>query len=234
MVEQYVNMDVLRRDGIWVMPGLWATVAAFSAHLVMCPAYRNHVRQGKSEIVKPGDHPWTCYDMGDVVRAPGLLECAIALTPIAAAYLEAPSVLYSLNAFNCEPNVQPKSDIQGWHRDTDDVRFLALFAYITDVNCDGDGPHEFMIGSHRGTVPPGNRRSIYGPAGTMFLADTRALHMGAVPQYRRRTIAWARWGVTRPPASYVWDGLAPTPRADIGDRYPSDPLMRDAISLVVA
>lgn len=235
MIQQYVDMGALRRDGIFVLPALWSTVGEFVAKLACCPAYENHVRQGKTKVVKPGDHPWTCHDMSDVTQAPGLFECAVALTPIAAAYLEQPPVLYSLNAFYCEPNAEAKPDIQGWHRDADDTRFLAMFAYCSDVLCDGDGPHQFLIGSHHGHPVPGcNNRSIYGPAGTLFLADTRGLHLGRVPSRGRRMIAWARWGVSRPPASYVWDGLQPTPRAALGDRYPSDQAMQNAISLVVA
>ena len=39
------------------------------------------------------------------------------------------------------------TNVQYFHRDTDDFRFLTLFIYLTDVGLDG-GPHQVIPGSH--------------------------------------------------------------------------------------
>jgi hypothetical protein len=225
---------ILQTEGVYVVPQPWTGVSAFVEHLRQRPAYRNHVRQGKTEMVRPGDHPWTCHDMDDVVCAPGLLELTLEWTPVARAYLDAEPLLYSLNAFYCEPGAQAKPDIQEWHRDADDSKFLAMFIYCTDVLGDCDGPHQFVVGSHKWIVPNTNACSIYGPAGTVFLADTRGLHRGIVPTSGRRMIAWARWGVSDPPASYMWDKLRPTPRGMLGERFPRSHRTQRTIHLVVS
>ena len=230
-MSDYV-VDTLREEGIVVLP-LRLDVRPFVGYLAGCPVYQNHVRQQKPDPVPLGSHPWTCHDMGDVTRAPDLLETATAVRWMARDYLEASPFLYSLNAFYCEPNANPKPDIQDWHVDTDDTRFLALFVYCTDVLTDDDGPHQFACGTQRGGQELA-RSSIYGPAGTMFLADTSGLHRGLVPKTKRRMIAWARWGVSNPPESYVWDQLSPLPKEQIGARYPTDPVLQEAIHLVVA
>lgn len=226
-------LDELNRSGIVALPWRFDDVGEFVDHLSRCPAYRDHVRQGKPDAVPIGSYPWTCHDMADVTCAPGLLEAAIDVMPIAASYLEAPPLLYSLNAFYYEPNAMPRSDTQEWHRDADDVRFLAMFIYGTDVADDGDGPHQFMRGTQQGRSGAGAVETVLGPAGTMFLADTSGLHRGLVPRRGRRMLAWARWGVSDPPASYKWDGLQPMPAGMIGDRYPADPNIQQAIRLVV-
>lgn len=83
---------------------------------------------------------------------------------------------------------------QQFHFDLDRLAFLKVFVYLTDVD-DDTGPHEFVRGSHRSTPTElrldrrhsdaaverwyrGERVSIAGPRGTIFLADTRGLHKG--------------------------------------------------------
>jgi len=227
-------VETLRRDGAVVLPQRFAFVNEFIQHLSNKPVYQNHVRQGRPDPVPIGSHPWTSYDIWDVISAPEFLETAISFIPIAESYLESPSVLYSFNAFNCEPNHQPKRDIQDWHRDADDVRFLALFMYCTDVVDENDGPHQFIRGTHQGRPDTGECVTILGPAGTLFLSDTSNIHRGLMPKRKRRTIAWARWGVSVPPASYGWDKLSPLPRAALGDRYPDDPRTRETIRFIAA
>lgn len=225
-------LEELHNDGIVVLP-IPFKIQSFVEYLSRQLVYQNHVRQNKPDPVPLGSHPWTCHDMGDVTRAPLLLEAALSVHGIARAYLDSKPYLYSLNAFYCEPNANPKPDIQDWHRDADDTKFLALFIYGTDVLTDDDGPHQFAVGTQRGGEER-RRTSVYGTAGTMFLADTSGLHRGLVPKTNRRMLAWARWGVSCPPASYQWDGLKPLPKAEIGERYPSDPELQEAIKLVVA
>lgn len=87
---------------------------------------------------------------------------------------------------------------QQFHADRDRLSFVKLFAYLTDVG-PGHGPHVYVRGSHRDRpmalradrrfsdtqvgayYGPGDKVSIEGPAGTVFLADTLGLHKGTAP-----------------------------------------------------
>lgn len=186
-----------------------------------------HVVQGDTE----GFSSWEaaaganvlCWRLGDAVTAPHLLERALGMTDFAAEYLgvETP-LLYSMNVFCTRPGQPVRPDIQDWHRDSDDVRFLPMFFYLTDVGPDARQELRFDA-----TV-----LAIEGPAGTVFLSDTMREHRGLKPQASERIVAWARWGISDPPASYLWDKLAPVDARLLGDRYPSDPRLRESIKLV--
>lgn len=83
-----------------------------------------------------------------------------------------------------------------FHRDADDLRFVKLFVYLTDVG-DDTGPHMFVVGSHRADKLAEIRRysdeevaaafgtdairRFTGPAGTAFLEDTYGMHRGIPP-----------------------------------------------------
>lgn len=81
--------------------------------------------------------------------------------------------------------------------------------------------------------PPGVVTTMTGPAGTTFFTDPCGLHMGVRP-VKPRMFAWARWGVSTLPASYVWDHMSPVDKSVLGDRYPTDPAMQEVVRLVVA
>ena len=169
-----------------------------------------------------------CVASETALLAPYLLERALALTDIAAEYLgvETP-YLYSTNAFWTRPGpARPRGDLQEFHRDCDDERFLVMFTYLNDVSTDANGPHDLE-------GPDGVTRSIRGVAGTMFLADTSHPHRGRKPTTHERGIHWFRWGVNERPASYVWDGTRPVEASVLGDRYPADPRLRRSLSPLV-
>lgn len=170
-----------------------------------------------------------CVLSDHVTTAPYLFEIALLLTDVAAAYLgQEPPVLYSSNAFWTRPGQAPlRNDIQAFHKDADDARFLAMFVYLTDVLSDEDGPHDLY-------GPDGVVRTIYGPAGTIFLADTSREHRGRKPRSRERGLAWFRWGVSSRPPAGVWDKIEPIPASRLGDRYPNDPRLRESIQLLVS
>jgi hypothetical protein len=225
--------SVIRSDGIFVYPELFEGVHLFVDYLAGCPVYPNHARQGR-DAAPFGSLPWMCYDMQDVILAPGWFEKAVELLPIASAYLEVKPYLYSMNAFYTAPASFTKRDIQEFHRDTDDSRFVVLFLYCTDVFIDAEGAHQFQLKSHRCDVDDPETKTVLGSAGTMFFSDTRGLHRGLVPRNRRRMIAWARYGVSNPPAAYIWDELTPVDKTLLGARYPSDPELQEAVKLVVS
>ena len=170
-----------------------------------------------------------CISLHDAILTPVILEKALALTDFVSAWLgRDPALAYSANSFYTRPARGPtRPDIQEFHDDRDDpAGFLAMFVYLTDVLNDEQGPHD-IIG------PDGQMRTIYGPAGTVFLADTKHLHRGRRPLHSERGLAWFRWGVSNPPPSYLWDQNEPISAAELGDRYPNDPRLRESLRLLV-
>jgi len=181
---------------------------------------RSAARAAASECV--------CVHTDDAIVAPHLFEAALDLTDVAAAFLgRDPPICYSANAFWTRPGpAAARPDIQGFHRDQDDARFLAMFVYLTDVLDLEDGPHE-MIG------PDGLTRCVYGRAGTVFLANTSNEHRGYKPTSKERGIAWFRWGVSDRPAAGQWDNIAPVSHERLGARYPQDSRLRESMRLLV-
>ncbi len=117
--------------------------------------------------------------------------------------------------FNCPPRVDvlsmwwhssfqasPDSEAaQLYHFDMDRIRWLKVFIYLTDVGPD-DGPHTFVLGSHRTRGIPTKMLSkgyarlddddvlqcfgkekcveLCAPRGSLIVEDTRGLHKGNV------------------------------------------------------
>lgn len=170
-----------------------------------------------------------CVHTDDAILAPHLLERGLDAIDIASEYLgRDPAVSYSANAFWTRPGAAAlRDDIQAFHVDRDDDRFLALFVYLTDVLTDADGPQDLE-------GPDGVRRTIYGPPGTVFLADTMRLHRGRKPTSRERGLYWWRYGVSDRPAANAWDKIEPIAADRLGDRYPDAPRLRESIRLLVS
>ena len=169
-----------------------------------------------------------CAPTADAILAPHLIDTALTLTDIAAAYLgRDPPVMYSANVFWTRPGTAPlRNDIQAFHVDSDDTKFLAMFVYLTDVLTDEDGPQDLH-------GPDGVVRTIFGHAGTIFLADTSRLHRGRKPTSHLRGIAWVRWGVSDHPPAGVWDKIEPVSEQECWVWYPDDPRLQESIKLLV-
>lgn len=250
MPHEQRRLDRLRQHGI-SPAGPWTAgeTRRFREHLAKAPVRDGHVwAKGKSPPTydRPSGWPMFCHRMEDVVAAPYLLETAIALLPLAKAYFDGERpLIYSLNAFWTQPapGAEPYLDTHAWHRDGDDRKQLVLFVFGTDVAHRDDGAHLYQRGSHLlgdgelgrdfRAPPEGEVEVVTGLAGLAFMADTGGLHMGLRPKTRPRLLAWARFGVSDPPNSYVWDQLSPVPKEVLGSRYPADSEYQEAIRLVV-
>lgn len=239
-------LEALRRDGA-AAAGRFEGWRQFINHLRTRPVYDAHVRaKAKLTASVPAaiamGWPMFCHDMADVIAAPGWFEEALSHIDIAREYFGEEPVLYSLNAFWTQPSAQTYQYTHGWHREGDDRKQLVMFLFGTDVDMTTGGAHLYQTGTHKiadadlgrdfREPPPSGIMVIYGQAGKMFFADTSGLHVGLRPTKIPRLLAWARWGVSDPPESYVHDQLAPVPAASLGDRYPEDPVLRRAIRLV--
>lgn len=227
MTEFETVLANLKQNGISnVAPGLSRTEAeALRLTLRQRGVFNAHVRVYSDDVPYPFLHaeqnfPVWCHGMPDVMLAPHFFDLALKWTPLAEAYLGQEPRLYSFNAFWSRPSQEdPIHDLQTFHRDKDDTKFLALFMYGTDVLTDNDGPHCYMVGTHDDEEKlPFHEHRILGPAGTTFLADTRGLHLGLKPKRGSRLILWARWGVSEKPWAYENDKLAPMNKEMLGLR----------------
>lgn len=213
-----------------------AQVAQVNEYLLSCSVFADaHVPQTARNRGETSVPRWTvkgsecvCVHNDDVLLAPYLLERALELTDIAADYVDRdPPTLYSANAFWTRPGTAPlRDDIQAYHRDQDDASFLVMFVFLTDVLSPDDGPQDLQ-------GPDGVVRSIYGPAGTVFLADTSRMHRGRKPRSKERGLLWFRWGSSDRPAANEWDQIQPVDARRLGARYPSDPRLRESLRLLV-
>ena len=62
-------------------------------------------------------------------------------------YLGAPPIVLNYSAWRSKAGAEAAGS-QFFHRDFDDIKFVKLFVYLTDV-VDDDGAHCFIVGSHR-------------------------------------------------------------------------------------
>lgn len=226
----------LEETGICVMRPIQQideTIAWFDAQPIHVDAHvpQTARNEGRPEPVARETAPPTecfCVPTAAAITAPHLIERAMAYTYTAGAFLQKdPPVCYSANAFWTRAGSAPeRPDIQGFHRDMDDERFLAMFVYLTDVMDDSQGPH-LLEG------PDGVVRPVYGPRGTVFLANTMLPHLGRKPKVAHRGIAWFRWGVSDRPPANQWDKVEPVPSSALGNRYPTDLWLRETMRLLV-
>lgn len=98
-----------------------------------------------------------------------------------------------------------------YHRDVDDLRFIKLFAYLTDTH-ERNGAHSFVRGSHRSTqftrrgiisdddvraaYPAHDILTVAGTAGTAFLEDTWGIHRPLLATEGRRLIFSVLYALT--------------------------------------
>lgn len=214
-------LDQLYWRGI-AMTGVMPKTDEFTAALRGAEQFPGHVMaQGNGVALEPDAAlpEVTSHRMRDVLAAPHFFSFAVKFTPLVAKFFGEPPLMYSFNAFWTRPGATPPDvNIQKWHRDRDDRKFVALFLYGTEVQTEEQGPHYFVNASHR-TYDDGNRppagfeeiQRVVGPAGQTFLEAPRGLHMGVKPTQGERLLAWARWGVSEKPRSYEWDKLEPVP-----------------------
>jgi hypothetical protein len=219
-----IDLKKLYWDGI-APAGRWSGIEDFRKYLAQRPQYIGHVAaKSEFQLAPEGTFaPSTSHLMGHVLAAPGFFSLACSFLPVAAQYLGTEPKLYSVNAFWTRPTDKPPNpDIQVWHRDRDDEKFLVLFMYGTPVEHHHQGPHNFVLGSHRnndhshrGPLNTEEMTTVFGPAGNLFLADTSGLHYGQVPRSGERMLVWARYGVSNPPEAYKWDKLKPVPASSL-------------------
>ena len=173
------------------------------------------------------------FDEADILRSADACRICFdgTLASIAAAYFHCRPI-YDFAAMWWSTPGGPKdysSAAQMFHYDMDRLFFLKFFVYLTDVTPD-TGPHVFVAGSHRrkpaalrddrryedaevfAHYPRTAIRTVCGGRGTIFAADTRALHKGEPVLQGERLVlqvefAISRFGQNYPSVELTWPQL---------------------------
>ncbi len=138
-------------------------------------------------------------------RCPHLLE--IANTPLllkaVSSFFGRKPTLSKVALWHSFPNAQEAQNAENYHRDVDDVLFLKVFIYLTDVD-ESAGPHVFIRGSHKdekfldvrrytdeeieSSYPSEDVLKMTGEAGSAFVENTYGLHKGLVAREKSRIL----------------------------------------------
>jgi hypothetical protein len=182
-----------------------AMCAFFSANKCADP-----YRPALGEFIAPGDAPpqthVAFFSNETVIRAPHVLEIANdrRLLGIVSGFLGAKPTISYMTAWWSMPHEDAKAEqAELFHRDVDDIKFVKLFCYLTDVD-DTSGPHMFVPGSQNIDKLTRIRRyqdseiveafgvnslsTFTGKAGTAFLENTYGFHRGIPPIKKPRLL----------------------------------------------
>jgi hypothetical protein len=140
----------------------------------------------------------------NVLDCPHIIELVSSpeIVQLAAQYLGCNPTLSTLGVQWSFPTSTP-GVAQQFHRDSEDWKYLRFIIYLTDVD-EGCGPHVYVEGSHRGTLPfrmkfyspeeisqrYGDDRfiKVFGKRGTAIAADTSGIHKGELPTAKPRLV----------------------------------------------
>jgi len=204
-------LEKLTRDGYVYLAGLVTRsqiddMLAYFADLPCRDPYRPHLGTFKAPEEVPAQTHVSHYSNEQIVEAPHILSIANdpRLLSIVEGHLGAKPTLAAMRVWWSTPTKTGEPEhAEKFHRDVDDLRFIKLFVFLTDVD-DASGPHIFASGSHRKNVLTKIRRysddevesavgpesvvRFTGPAGTCFLENTYGLHRGLPPVSRPRLV----------------------------------------------
>src|SRR5207253_11228502 len=152
------------------------------------------------------------FSTEDVVRCPYALEWANnpKVLSIVGHALGAKPTLSNISIWWSYPGHEKPQEAENFHSDVDDLAFIKLFIYLTDVD-DGCGPHVFVPGSQNKQIFGKIRRysdeeiektfgrdgikTFTGPQGSAFLENTFGLHKGQLPKKKRRLLFQAQYSL---------------------------------------
>jgi hypothetical protein len=174
------------------------------------------------------------YSLRDIVRCPHILALAndSRLLEMAERYIGCKPTISQLGVRWSFPTAGRRSDLQTFHRDSEDWRYFKVIVYLTDVGLD-DGPHVYVRATHKTRAPvrlklqsDGEISRKYGEEslitaigerGFAFAVDTAGVHKGTPPAIKPRLMLQIQYSLFRSYA-YLYE---PEPYADAFtfDRY---------------
>lgn len=127
--------------------------------------------------------------------------------------------LSKISIWHSFPNENSAQNAENYHRDVDDIKFVKVFVYLTDVD-EGGGPHVYVKGSHKKNTmlkirryddaeveaefPEDRIMTITGKRGASFIENTYGLHKGLKAQTSRRTLLQFEYSLF-PISAYSYD-----------------------------
>ncbi len=161
------------------------------------------------------------FTLRDIIGCPHILALANdrRLLDLAESYIGCKPTISQLGVRWSFPTGGKRSDLQTFHRDSEDWRYFKVLVYLTDVG-PGDGPHVYVRGTHKTRAPVrlkiqsdgeiseeyGEERLITatGERGFAFAVDTAGVHKGAPPVEKPRLMLQIQYSLFRSYA-YVYE-----------------------------
>ena len=110
-------------------------------------------------------------------------------------YFGGKSYCYSINTMRSFPAINGVShDVTKIHRDFDDIGFIAIFIYWTDIS-KTNGTTKIIPGSHRTDTKKDEKNLVClsGIKGSVWALDPYTLHSGSAPSNGERIATWIRF-----------------------------------------
>lgn len=189
--------------------------------------YNSHIPspENPSVIYEESTHQFNSYSTQDILECPYILRTALkkGMISIISCYLGCTPTLYSLNIWRTKPS-EIEANIQKYHRDYDDFKFVTVLVYLNDVDIDC-GPHVFVKYTHTENAYKVkydsnyysltsslrddyidkhlNPETLMGSAGSTYLLDTYGIHKGSSNVKKERLALWMRYGLHKNPPTEV-------------------------------
>jgi hypothetical protein len=217
-------LDILHADGYAALGNVLSAGQCDDIHAWLA-GKRLTDRQDEASTFTLAQVPPTArlaeYGLRDIVRCPHILALANdgRLLELAERYIGCKPTISQLGVRWSFPNPGLRSDLQTFHRDSEDWRYFKVIVYLTDVGHE-DGPHVYVRGTHRTRAPVrlkiqsdgevareyGEDRLItaVGGRGFGFAVDTAGIHKGSPPVARPRLMLQIQYSLFRSYA-YVYE-----------------------------
>lgn len=173
--------------------------------------YHPHLGSFSADNPPPESH-LAHYAREDIVPISAALKIANneEILALVQGYLGCKPVISNLLVWWSYPERKKPEYAQLYHRDFDDIRFIKLFVYLTDVD-ENSGPHVYIkntVNANKFRRPtrlsdekiaknfPLEDKVVFcGKKGTVFLEDTFGLHKGQLPYEKKRLILQVEYAV---------------------------------------
>ncbi|MES2742031.1 MAG: phytanoyl-CoA dioxygenase family protein [Pseudomonadota bacterium] len=199
-------LEQLSREGYAALgnllsPGQCDTIHAFMAHKLLSDRHNAGAPFTLSSV--PKGVRLADYHLRDIIACPHIMELANSplLLGLATRYIGCKPTISAIGLRWSFPEPAGSSQLQAFHRDSEDWRYLKVLVYLTDVGSSA-GPHVYLRGSHLTRAPvrlrfhsdqeidnaytPEQLVTATGMRGFGFAVDTAGIHKGAAPSGEAR------------------------------------------------
>lgn len=213
--QESQTLQTLSSDGYAPFPSLFSAEQVADIHAFLRPKLLAARRSGIEPFTidqVPAGVRIADYGIRDIIDSPHILALANSpsLLRIAANYIGCKPTISALGLRWSFPSTAMGTDVQAFHRDSDDWRYMKILVYLTDVD-DQAGPHVYVKGTHTAKLSArlqhykdtdiqkkyGSERTMVaiGKAGFGFAVDTSGIHKGQVPARDARLMLQIQYSI---------------------------------------